>query len=116
MVKFNNLYERQKEFQSIVTEIKLEDLPMDHVKWYQYHITASIEELGEILKADKRWKTHRNTNYEPEEKLEEIADLFITCINLSMFSGFGQDDILGAIQKKINKNFERIKKEQNINE
>ena len=36
------------------------------------------EEMGEVLASDKRWKTHRKERYVREEKLDELADVFIT--------------------------------------
>ena len=63
-----------------------------------------VEELGEVMKADKRWKTHRNHRYEPDEKLDEIADVFITAMNISIHSGFTAEDIEKAISNKIKEN------------
>ena len=68
-----------------------------------------MEELGELMKSDKRWKTHRNARYEPEEKLDEIADVFITAMNISMYSGFSADEVAKAIAKKIAENTEKLK-------
>lgn len=98
------LFEKQKAFQRLITG---ESLPADNVGWFSYHIQAMLEELGEILKADKRWKTHRNTNYEPGNKEEEIADVFIVAINLALFSGFDADRIYKTIVQKIDKNIKR---------
>lgn len=98
------LFERQKAFQHLITG---ENLPVDNTGWFSYHIQAMIEELGEVLKSDKRWKTHRNTNYEPGNKEEEIADIFIVAINLALFSGFDADRIYETVIQKIDKNFKR---------
>ena len=86
--------------------------PTDDVKWFQYHITAMNEELGEVLKADKRWKTHRNAFYDPENKLEELADVFVTAINLALFSGVGAEEMLNAICAKISENTKKLKEAQ----
>ena len=67
-----------------------------------------VEELGEVVKADKRWKTHRNERYLVEEKLDEIADVFITAMNIAIHSGFSSDDIEKAIMDKIQTNYERL--------
>lgn len=104
---FNKLFDLQADFQKVVTGI--ESLPMDDVDLFQYHMSAMTEELGEVLKADKRWKTHRNTHYDPGNKLEELADVFITAINLSLFSGFTADAIRLAIAAKIHENNEKLK-------
>jgi len=106
--KFEELYRKQIDFQMILSDNKL---PVDDVKEFQYHMTAMTEELGEVLKADKRWKTHRNTTYNREEKLDELADCFITLMNLYIYSGFNTNDILDTVRDKIKINLERLKKE-----
>ena len=73
-----------------------------------YHTLAMMEELGEVLKADKRWKTHRNERFVKEEKLDEIADIFITAMNMAMYSGFDDRTVLNAIEKKISENEVRL--------
>ena len=106
-----NLFAKQAEFQKEVTGAVL---PRDDIQWASYHIIGLMEEVGEILKADKRWKTHRNTYYNPENKLVEIADSFITLINIALFSGFEGDDVSEAILEKIQENtskFEQKRKE-----
>lgn len=110
MVKLKQLFDLQEDFQKLVTG--KEEVIVDDVHWAQYHITAMSEELGEVLKADKRWKTHRNTNYDPANKLEEIADCFITIMNIAMFSGFNDIDIAGAIVLKIEENTNKFNREK----
>lgn len=104
---FSELFAKQMLFQ-----IKVERMPIvdDPIK-FQYHMNAMTEELGEVLKADKRWKTHRNTTFNPEEKLDELSDCFITLMNVVMWSGFTSRDILEAIDKKIEENNFRIEGE-----
>jgi len=101
------IFDLQTSFQKKITNI---DLPHDDVKWYSYHVQALVEEMGEMLKADKRWKTHRNEAFDPENKLEEIADCFITLINISLYSGFSVFDIQDAIIDKIVANTEKLEK------
>lgn len=103
---FEKLFEKQKEFQELIENKE----PQDNPKLFQYHMTAMAEELGEILKADKRWKTHRNATYARDEKLDEIADMFITGMNISMWSGYEVRDVLEAIENKISVNNNRIDK------
>ena len=105
MDKFELLYTRQIAFQQIVEG----KLPSDNPTKFQYHMNAMTEEMGEVLKADKRWKTHRNTTYVPEEKLDEIADMFITTLNISMWSGFTAEQLYEAVTKKIEENIQRMK-------
>lgn len=101
---FDLLYERQRLFQSQVENMS----PSDNPGRFQYHITALQEEVGELLKADKRWKTHRNEAHDPEEKLSEMADCFITLMNIALWSGYNGDDITKAISTKITENRERL--------
>ena len=82
--------------------------PCDNPQLFEYHIAAMIEELGEVLKADKRWKSHRNTSFNESEKLDELADVFITAINLALWSGFDGVDITCAIASKLKENFKRL--------
>jgi NTP pyrophosphatase (non-canonical NTP hydrolase) len=101
---FGCLYQLQSEFQTKL----LGESPSDSPEWFKYHMAAMVEELGELLKADKRWKTHRNTNYNKAEKLDELADCFITLFNLGLFSGFTKDEVFDAILDKIFENQERL--------
>lgn len=102
----DKLFKKQIEFQRDITNMQI--LPADSTQWYSYHMLAMIEELGEVLKADKRWKTHRNTRYIPDEKLEEIADIFITLINICIFSDVDSRQLLRTVNSKIDKNIERL--------
>lgn len=78
------------------------ELPIDSVSLSSYHIQQLISEIGEILDADKRWKSHRNNDkYMPEEKLDEIADCFIVLMNIAMFSGFDGENVSNAIEDKL---------------
>ena len=104
-IPFNHLYYAQKVFQERLVK---ENLPQDNVGLFTYHVSAMVEEMGEVMKADKRWKTHRNTAYNPEEKLDELADVFITAMNLAIYSGFSSHDIENAILNKIKINNERL--------
>jgi hypothetical protein len=106
--KFAKLFQLQSLFQDAIEGTSPHDNPIK----FQYHMTAMQEELGEVLKADKRWKTHRNTSYIPDEKLDEISDCFITLMNVSMWSGFSADEILSGIEKKIAENYKRIEGEK----
>ena len=104
---FKSLYDLQMKFQHSVTGIIT---PIDMIEWFVYHMAAMQEELGEVLKADKRWKTHRNTKYDPENKIDELADVFITAMNLSIYSGFTGEEIAKAIENKINENVLRLER------
>lgn len=84
------------------------ELPTDSVSLASYHVQQLISEIGEVLTADKRWKSHRQDNYNSYDKLEEIADCFIVMMNIAMFSGFDGDDVNQAIIDKLGIVSERI--------
>lgn len=107
------VYEKQTDFQKMVLRYKgmcdlADDLPADNIPWASYHVQAMVEEMGEVTKADKRWKTHRNENYDRLNKLDEIADVFITTMNIAIFSGFQPKEVSDAIVNKIQQNIERL--------
>ena len=113
MISFCDIFGKQEEFQrQIISQMQGCDyrdvVISEDLEWFKYHCMAMVEEMGEVVKADKRWKTHRNERYEPEEKLDEIADVFITAINIAMFSGFSSNEVQNAIMSKIDKNLERL--------
>lgn len=113
--QFKELYAMQVAFQERISRDDVNSnltLPYDDPIMFQYHMTAMVEELGEVLKADKRWKTHRNTTHDPDEKLDEIADCFITMMNVSIWSGLSHDEIFDGIKRKIRKNHERVNEQR----
>lgn len=87
------------------------ELPMDSVSLCSYHIQQLISEVGEILTADKRWKSHRQDSCDYLAKLEEIADNFIVLMNIAIFSGFDGKEVTEAIVEKLKVVAERIGKE-----
>jgi NTP pyrophosphatase (non-canonical NTP hydrolase) len=104
---FKAFYHGQTQFQM---KVERATEAYDDPTKFQYHMAAMTEELGEVLKADKRWKTHRNESYIPEEKLDELADVFLTAFNLSIWSGFTADQMQNAILKKLVENNKRLEK------
>lgn len=109
---FECLYKNQISYQARILARQNDQgsaIPRDDVHWFSYHIQAMVEELGEILKADKRWKTHRNSTFDAENKKEEIADMFITAMNLAIYSGLEYDELSTIIKNKIEGNFEKLK-------
>lgn len=83
-------------------------LPVDDPHLCSYHVQQLVSEIGEVLEADKRWKNFRNEKNDSENKLEEIADCVIVCMNLAIFSGFDAIDLEYAITKKLGIVSERI--------
>jgi NTP pyrophosphatase (non-canonical NTP hydrolase) len=106
-------YDAQTLFQEKLLDAK-ETLPKDNPQEYQRSITLIIEELGELLKVDKRWKTIRNGAFNRDEKLKEYADSYICMLNLAIHSGFSYEEIMKAVSDKIEINFERLEKEKGI--
>lgn len=76
-------------------------VPVDDVGLASYHVQQLMSEIGEVLDADKRWKSHRNDKFDKNAKLEELADCFVVLMNIVMFSGFDGDDLANAIQQKL---------------
>lgn len=110
MINFETLYASQVSFQEMITG---DQLPRDNLPGFSYHVQAMVEELGEVMKADKRWKTHRNERYVPEEKLDEIADVFITAMNIAIHSGYSAQEVAEAIFLKISDNNRRWEEKNN---
>lgn len=76
-------------------------LPYDSVQLCSYHVQQLMSEIGEVLDADKRWKNFRNEKYDPEAKLDEIADCMIVLMNIAIFSGFNATDVMSAVNAKL---------------
>lgn len=113
MADFNELYDRQVRIQSKMADNGMYDgidrdlvIPQDIPSLASYHVQQLVSEIGEVLEADKRWKNFRNDKYDPDAKLDEIADCFIVLMNIAMFSGFRADDLAKAIyikQSEVNR-------------
>ena len=69
-----------------------------------------MSEIGEVLEADKRWKSFRNDKYDKDAKADEIADCFIVLMNIAMFSGMSASELYDTISAKIDIVSERIQK------
>lgn len=76
-------------------------LPYDSVQLCSYHVQQLVSEIGEVLDADKRWKNFRNEKYDPDAKLDEIADCIIVLMNIAIFSGFNATDVMSAVNAKL---------------
>lgn len=76
-------------------------LPYDSVQLCSYHVQQLVSEIGEVLDADKRWKNFRNEKYDPDAKLDEIADCMIVLMNIAIFSGFNATDVMSAVNAKL---------------
>jgi len=107
--KNKEIYNKQLNFQKKIT--KNTSLPKDDIYWFSYHVQALIEEMGEVLRADKRWKSHRNQIFNSEEKMKELADVYITVLNLIIFSGISYEQFQDTVLEKIEENLFRLSKE-----
>lgn len=112
---FVSLFNSQIEFQKLVLQKKpynvqdeIKELPCDSVQIASYHLQAMAEEFGELVKSDKRWKNYRNTHYDIENKLEELADCFITLMNIAIYSNIDAETLYCKIKEKILTNTERL--------
>lgn len=117
MYFFQTFYNKQLDFQKKIAAIygyknlkQEEKLPTDNVDVASYHMLALLEEAGELVKSDKRWKNFRNQHYDKKNKLEEIADCIITLFNICIFSGISAEELESALFNKMQENDERIAK------
>lgn len=76
-------------------------LPSDNAEVCSYHYLHLSSEVGELMAADQRWKSHHQGAFDPEEKLEEMADVFIELMNVAIFSGISPELLQGAIAAKM---------------
>jgi NTP pyrophosphatase (non-canonical NTP hydrolase) len=106
---FQYLFDRQKMFQRLLLN---DELPKDNREKFALFTLALVEEIGEVLDTDKRWKIMRKTKYNKIDKINEIADCFIHLINICLYSGFDAEEVFKAIDKKININFCRMVEEK----
>lgn len=104
-------FEAQKMFQRRLTG--LDEVEDDPEKFSQ-QIVQLVEELGELLQADKRWREYRGDKFNEVEKEKELADVFIVAMNLAIFSGVSYEKLIDAIKEKIVINFERICGDENV--
>lgn len=88
------VYDRYKDERTVT-------VPVDDVGLASYHIQQLMSEIGEVLDADKRWKSHRNDKCDKQAKLEELADCFVVLMNVAMFSGFDGNDLAKAVEQKL---------------
>ena len=111
---FTDFFNDQVAFQKEVNErfgynARVENIPEDNVDVAKYHMLALMEETGELVKSDKRWKNYRNTYYDKQNKLEELSDCIITLFNVAMFSGISGKELAEALETKMNENIKRIR-------
>lgn len=102
--RIEDIWQAQKELQDLLYDYY--SFPEDSISIFSYNMLLLLEEAGELLQADKRYRVENYyTSVELDEsalnkKLEEIADLFIVCMNIAMSSGFDLEDVLQAVELK----------------
>lgn len=101
------LFDKQIIFQSIINDDNPNDYPCDDVQLYSANALLMVEELGELLKEDKRWRTFRGEDYNEENKEAELADIFIVFMNLCLFSQVDSKTLIKAVESKMDKNMKR---------
>ena len=107
--KLNSLFERQAIFQSLINEDDYSgDYPRDDVENYSANALLMVEDIGELLKTDKRWRTFRGGNHDEVNKSSEIADIAIVLTNICLYSGMTADDLVKAMSDKIDVNMMRL--------
>ena len=107
-------YDEQVKFQKEVVKkygynVDVKNIPEDNIEVAKYHMLALLEEAGELVKSDKRWKNYRNAYYDKQNKLEELSDCIITLFNVAMFSGISGKELAEALETKMNENYNRIR-------
>ena len=107
-------YDEQVKFQKEVAKkygynVDVKNIPEDNIEVAKYHMLALLEEAGELVKSDKRWKNYRNTYYDKQNKLDELSDCIITLFNVAMFSGISGKELAEALETKMNENYNRIR-------
>lgn len=101
------VFNMQKEFQKMLGN----EVPCDNPDMLAHHLLGLVTEIGEVAQADKRWKKNkRNDHYSYDEKLKEIADVFIFLINVCLYSNITSYQLINAVSDKIEENIERYKK------
>lgn len=106
---FNDQVDFQRKLiNNIGYSVDVKKIPEDNVELSKYHMLALMEETGELVKSDKRWKNYRNTYYDKSNKLEELSDCVITLFNVAMYSGISAEELEFALNKKMAENMKRI--------
>ena len=106
---FNDQVDFQRKLiNNIGYSVDVKKIPEDNVELSKYHMLALMEETGELVKSDKRWKNYRNTYYDKSNKLEELSDFVITLFNVAMYSGISAEELEFALNKKMAENMKRI--------
>ena len=104
----SQLFQEQLDFQRILRKDDFkgyEDNPEEMAK----SILGLFGEAGEVLQEDQRWKSNgRNTYYDRDAKIKEIADCFIFLLNVCIYSDVTSFELSNAVSEKIKENAKRF--------
>lgn len=112
---FKEIYTKQIKFQDQVKgtyDFKVDKLPDDIVQGFSYNIQHLMSEVGEVLEADKRWKSMRKSKYDREAKVQEICDCFIVLMNVAIYSGVSPEELEDSLLYKLAVNRARLEEQQ----
>ena len=110
MFDLKDAFEYQIKLQRVLNNI---DLPACDDELLGQFALALYAEMGEVLAANKNWKPWRNkSEYNKADLWEEIADVWIFLINLSMSCGMKSEDVLQEIKRKQTILSERLNKKE----
>lgn len=108
---FKDIYKEQIKFQDKVKDsydFEVGDLPSDIVQGFSYNIQHLVSEVGEVLEADKRWKSMRKSKYDRQAKIQEICDCFIVLMNVAIYSGVEPEELETELLYKLAVNRTRL--------
>lgn len=112
IMDFKDIYNEQIKFQNRVKQtydFEVDELPDDIVQGFSYNIQHLISEIGEVLEADKRWKSMRKSKYDRKAKIQEICDCFIVLMNVAIYSGIDPQELETELLYKLAVNRTRLK-------
>ena len=92
------MFDRQK-----ILQMKIEgvQLPVNSPQLFKKYALGIFTELGEALAVNKNWKDWRQQReYDEDDLLEEIADIWIFLVNYTMANGKDLDEMLDCIEAK----------------
>lgn len=113
--KLEYIFECQRDLQAKLLGVKL---PADNPRLIAPYALGIVSEIGEVLQADKRWKTEMSRtggdeNYHnSEEVLGELTDCMLYFVNLVLACNIDQDKLFESFISVQNK----VRRRNNIEE
>lgn len=103
------IFDFQKAFQSELHGIELPALNNAVIGEYALGV---FTELGEALAVNKNWKKWRcQSEFDEQAFREEIADIWLFLVNITLASNMDAEDILAEIERKQTIIKQRIKED-----